>query len=74
MVTIRIKDCRGSREDVMQRFSEALSQNNWMHFCEYVAIVHYYNLSYLRGNKVYKINNFDLVTNVFPRSFPSGMR
>ena len=43
-----IKVFRGS-EDVMQRFSDVLSQYNCDAFFKYVEIVRYYNRSYLKA-------------------------
>ena len=69
-----LKIVRGSREDVMQRFSLVLSQNNcdaFFRVCGDSPLLQPFLFN--EAIKVYKINNFDLVTNIFPRSFPSGM-
>ena len=69
-----IKVFRGSREDVMQRFSDVLSQYNcdaFFRVCGDSPLLQPFLFE--EALKIYTLDNFDLVTNVFPRSFPSGM-
>ena len=73
MDPIRNKGFRKSEKMLCKRFSDVLSQYNCDAFSEYVEIVRYYNRSYL-VLKIYTLDNFDLVTNVFPKiKFPVGM-
>ncbi len=69
-----LKVVRGSRDDVMERFIFSLKQykcDAFFRVCGDSPLL----LPFLfdKAASIYNNNNYDLVTNVFPRTFPVGM-